>query len=185
MCTLRDQGVLVDLLSAVRLTAVRLSRTLLSCLLHDTSLDVGNLFPERMRFARSVAQAGSIQRPRTTLWVAYLLLIEGGVLYISLSNSPFTLNPALSSPLPPPPLFVCCVCMRTLRNPCALVVSRQSYDQHLNMVLGDVEETVTTVEVDEDTYEEIVRVRRTEMEAGRVLMFLHALISAIWSEERQ
>lgn len=34
----------------------------------------------------------------------------------------------------------------------------QSYDQHLNMVLGDVEETVTTVEVDEDTYEEIVRV---------------------------
>lgn len=26
------------------------------------------------------------------------------------------------------------------------------------MVLGDVEETVTTVEVDEDTYEEIVRV---------------------------
>lgn len=27
------------------------------------------------------------------------------------------------------------------------------------MVLGDVEETVTTVEVDEDTYEEIVRVR--------------------------
>lgn len=26
------------------------------------------------------------------------------------------------------------------------------------MVLGDVEETVTTVEVDEDTYEELVRV---------------------------
>lgn len=35
---------------------------------------------------------------------------------------------------------------------------QQSYDQHLNMVLGDVEETVTTVEVEEDTYEEIVRV---------------------------
>lgn len=34
----------------------------------------------------------------------------------------------------------------------------KSYDQHLNMVLGDVEETVTTVEVDEDTYEEIVSV---------------------------
>lgn len=29
------------------------------------------------------------------------------------------------------------------------------------MVLGDVEETVTTVEVDEDTYEEIVRVSTT------------------------
>lgn len=38
-------------------------------------------------------------------------------------------------------------------------VDGQSYDQHLNMVLGDVEETVTTVEVDEDTFEEIVRVR--------------------------
>lgn len=39
---------------------------------------------------------------------------------------------------------------------CALA---QAYDQHLNMVLGDVEETVTTIELDEDTYEEIVRVR--------------------------
>ena len=27
----------------------------------------------------------------------------------------------------------------------------QAYDQHLNMVLGDVEETVTTVEMDEET----------------------------------
>jgi U6 snRNA-associated Sm-like protein LSm3 len=33
-----------------------------------------------------------------------------------------------------------------------------AYDQHLNMVLGDVEETVTTHEVDEDSYEEIIRV---------------------------
>ncbi|KAK2710308.1 U6 snRNA-associated Sm-like protein LSm3 [Artemia franciscana] len=32
-----------------------------------------------------------------------------------------------------------------------------AYDQHLNMVLGDVEETVTSVEVDEETYEEIYR----------------------------
>ncbi len=30
----------------------------------------------------------------------------------------------------------------------------QAYDQHLNMILGDVEETVTTVEIDEETYEE-------------------------------
>jgi small nuclear ribonucleoprotein (snRNP)-like protein len=35
----------------------------------------------------------------------------------------------------------------------------QAYDQHLNMILGDVEEIVTTVEIDDETYEEIVRVR--------------------------
>jgi hypothetical protein len=35
----------------------------------------------------------------------------------------------------------------------------QGADQHLNMVLGDVEETVTTTEVDEETCEEIVHVR--------------------------
>ena len=33
----------------------------------------------------------------------------------------------------------------------------QAYDQHLNMVLGDVEETVTTHEIDEETDEEIVK----------------------------
>ncbi|GAQ88102.1 snRNP [Klebsormidium nitens] len=33
-----------------------------------------------------------------------------------------------------------------------------AYDQHLNMVLGDVEESVTLVEIDDETYEEIVRV---------------------------
>ncbi|KAG6526104.1 hypothetical protein ZIOFF_016081 [Zingiber officinale] len=34
----------------------------------------------------------------------------------------------------------------------------QAYDQHLNMILGDVEEILTTVEIDDETYEEIVRV---------------------------
>jgi len=34
----------------------------------------------------------------------------------------------------------------------------QAYDQHLNMILGHVEETVTTVEIDDETYEEIVKV---------------------------
>lgn len=34
----------------------------------------------------------------------------------------------------------------------------QAYDQHLNMILGDVEEVITTVEIDDETYEEIVRV---------------------------
>lgn len=33
----------------------------------------------------------------------------------------------------------------------------QAYDQHLNMVLGEVEETVTTIEIDEETYEEVYR----------------------------
>ena len=33
----------------------------------------------------------------------------------------------------------------------------QAFDQHLNMILGEVEETVTTTEIDEETDEEIVR----------------------------
>jgi small nuclear ribonucleoprotein (snRNP)-like protein len=33
----------------------------------------------------------------------------------------------------------------------------QAYDQHLNMILGEVEETVTTSEVDAETDEEIVK----------------------------
>mmetsp|Transcript_2100 Transcript_2100/g.3710 ORF Transcript_2100/g.3710 Transcript_2100/m.3710 type:complete len:90 (+) Transcript_2100:45-314(+) len=37
-----------------------------------------------------------------------------------------------------------------------------AYDNHLNMILGDVEETVTTIETDEETDEEIVKnVKRT------------------------
>lgn len=36
----------------------------------------------------------------------------------------------------------------------------QAYDQHLNMILGQVEETVTTAEIDDETYEEIVKVRK-------------------------
>jgi hypothetical protein len=35
----------------------------------------------------------------------------------------------------------------------------QAFDQHLNMVLGDVEESVTTREIDEETEEEIVKVK--------------------------
>lgn len=40
---------------------------------------------------------------------------------------------------------------------CVCVVL-QAYDQHLNMILGDVEETITSVEVDDETYEEIIKV---------------------------
>lgn len=32
-----------------------------------------------------------------------------------------------------------------------------AFDQHLNMVLGDVQETVTVVDTHEDTYEHIVK----------------------------
>ena len=35
--------------------------------------------------------------------------------------------------------------------------SQQAYDQHLNLILGDVTETVTTTEIDEETDEEIVK----------------------------
>lgn len=33
----------------------------------------------------------------------------------------------------------------------------KAFDQHLNMVLSDCEETITTVEVDEETYEEVYK----------------------------
>ena len=39
-----------------------------------------------------------------------------------------------------------------------------AYDQHLNMVLGDVEEVVTTVEVDEETYEEIIKTSKRQID---------------------
>ena len=35
-----------------------------------------------------------------------------------------------------------------------------AYDQHLNIILGDVEETVTTVEIDEETFEEIIKTKK-------------------------
>lgn len=44
-----------------------------------------------------------------------------------------------------------------MRNERELRGRLHAYDQHLNMVLGEVEETVTTVEIDEETYEEIYK----------------------------
>ena len=41
---------------------------------------------------------------------------------------------------------------------------RQAFDQHLNMVLGEVEETVTTIEVDEETYEEIIKTSKRQID---------------------
>jgi len=39
-----------------------------------------------------------------------------------------------------------------------------AYDQHLNMVLGEVEETVTSVEIQEETSEEIVKTNKRNLE---------------------
>ncbi|XP_037589818.1 U6 snRNA-associated Sm-like protein LSm3 [Cebus imitator] len=44
-----------------------------------------------------------------------------------------------------------------MRNDRELRGRLHAYDQHLNMILGDVEETVTTIETDEETYEEIYK----------------------------
>ena len=52
------------------------------------------------------------------------------------------------------------LCLRLFLNPLALARPFQAYDQHLNMILGDVEETVTAVEIDDETYEEIIKARR-------------------------
>lgn len=45
-----------------------------------------------------------------------------------------------------------------LNSECYLCDQSQAYDQHLNMILGEVEETITTVEIDDETYEEIIKV---------------------------
>jgi len=47
-----------------------------------------------------------------------------------------------------------------------------AYDQHLNMILGDVEEVITTVEVDDETYEEIMKVRAVWCDAVMTSRFL-------------
>eukprot|EP00794_Sanderia_malayensis_P006357 gene6357-7085_t len=44
-----------------------------------------------------------------------------------------------------------------MRNDRELRGRLHAYDQHLNMILGDVEECITTVEIDEETSEEIFR----------------------------
>jgi U6 snRNA-associated Sm-like protein LSm3 len=40
----------------------------------------------------------------------------------------------------------------------------QAYDQHLNLVLSGVEETITVQELDEETYEEIIKQSTREIE---------------------
>jgi U6 snRNA-associated Sm-like protein LSm3 len=51
----------------------------------------------------------------------------------------------------------------------SLILELKSYDQHLNMILGDVEETVTSVEIDEETYEEVYKVNIASFEENERL----------------
>ena len=44
-----------------------------------------------------------------------------------------------------------------------MVLLCKAYDQHLNMIISDVEETVTTVELDEETFEEIYRTSKRNL----------------------
>jgi len=39
-----------------------------------------------------------------------------------------------------------------------------AYDQHLNMVLGEVEETLTQLDLDEETGEEITKTSKRKMD---------------------
>ncbi|CAF1033498.1 unnamed protein product [Adineta ricciae] len=48
------------------------------------------------------------------------------------------------------------VCVK-MRNERELRGRLHAFDQHLNMVLGEVEETITTIEIDEETFEQIYR----------------------------
>ncbi|KAM7468029.1 hypothetical protein LguiB_015591 [Lonicera macranthoides] len=47
-----------------------------------------------------------------------------------------------------------------IQSDCELRDKLHAYDQHLNMIFGDVEEIVTTVEIDDETYKEIVQTTR-------------------------
>merc|ERR1712062_529530 len=44
-----------------------------------------------------------------------------------------------------------------MRNDRSVQGRLHAYDQHLNMILGDVEEVITTMEIDEETFEQIYK----------------------------
>ncbi len=46
----------------------------------------------------------------------------------------------------------------------------QPYDQHLNMILGYVEEVVTSMEIDDKTYEKTVKVRICFTQLAKILI---------------
>ena len=56
-----------------------------------------------------------------------------------------------------------------MRNERELKGRLHAYDQHLNMILGEVEETVTVIEIDEETYEEVVDLLRIDCLFCRVV----------------
>ncbi|XP_007667246.1 U6 snRNA-associated Sm-like protein LSm3 isoform X1 [Ornithorhynchus anatinus] len=66
-----------------------------------------------------------------------------------------------------------------MRNDRELRGRLHAYDQHLNMILGDVEETVTTIEIDEETYEEIYKFCRLWMGNSAVEDTLVTLVGGI------
>lgn len=60
----------------------------------------------------------------------------------------------------------------------------QAYDQHLNMILGEVEETITTVEIDDETYEEIIKVSgliKTSAMASKCCLAIAGLVISAYS----
>jgi hypothetical protein len=71
-------------------------------------------------------------------YLQYIALLQ----YLALPSRPYYTSPLFHA--------------RTLAPPLSFLL--QAYDQHLNMVLSEVEETVTTVEVDEETCEEVIKV---------------------------
>ena len=56
-----------------------------------------------------------------------------------------------------------------MRNERELKGRLHAYDQHLNMILGEVEETVTVIEIDEETYEEVIHLLRLDCLFCRVV----------------
>ena len=62
-----------------------------------------------------------------------------------------------------PPFFPILICVYVCLLHFFFPSDFQAYDQHLNMILADVEETVTTVELDEETYEEIYRTSKRNL----------------------
>lgn len=66
-----------------------------------------------------------------------------------------------------------------LRNDRELTGQLNAFDQHLNMILGNAEETHTSVELDEETYEQVYKQNKRSMPMvfirgdGVILLSMH------------
>ncbi|CAN8006655.1 unnamed protein product [Ixodes pacificus] len=69
-----------------------------------------------------------------------------------------------------------------MRNERELRGRLHAYDQHLNMILGDVEETVTSVEIDEETYEEVYKVSSISSAVPNVIVGISLHAEKRWFE---